>query len=439
MLKKVTLALSVLSITAFTQSANSATLEEIRATDMSSTGYYADVVALSTKALIVSNPYGTDKSVFVYVDTDGDNLFSDEVEHSIEPFDYVKGASAGLIGGGFGLKLAASGNTLAVSAKSDSLETGYGYIPESPRNSGAVYVYVDRDGDGDFSDETAQKIKAATPTTNQYFGTSVAISGNTLVVGTLDDDVFVFVDDNYDGYFTDEVGQLLPAPNGNGPSAHNFTEVAVSGNTIAIGGSNLSVNDSVYLYVDSNNDGQFIEAQQLLNASVENRYANDGFGRTLSISDNKVVVGAGYSDEFYSYTGSAHVFVDHNKDGIFSETPEKLNGLNPRSSDSFGKEVTIQGNTLLIANYQDDESNHNGGTVYLYRDTNGNGLFGDETPLYITNAELTSAGDYDYFGGSIVIRGDVVAVGTRSSHYNDGGKRGSAYTFSTAPALVNFN
>ncbi len=423
---------------------SAATIEEIRPFDRdngNTNSSYGEVVAFSEKALIVANDNYYDRSVYIYVDSNGDGRYGDEPATKLKAFDFV--SNSNVIAQGYANKIAASGNTLVVGAGSDALDNSYVYKPESPRLSGAVYVYVDRDNDGDFSDETAEKIKAPTPAEKGYFGRSVAISGNTLVVG--DNYGFhIYVDSDRDGYFDDEIAQTFVDNRG----VNNlWTYLAISGNKIAVGfygynyinGAVTSyiTDDRVSLYIDRNNNGLFDEPVQHLGNNQHQHSAYDSFGKSLAISGNTIVIGSYGSDELGTDTGAAYIYVDSNDDGIFNEVPQKLNALNPRASDNFGRTVAIKGNTLLITNYQDDEDHYNGGTIYLYRDSNGNGLFTDETPQYITNAQLIDSSDYDYFGHSLAIKGDIIATGATNAHHPDD-IRGSVYTFSLQFNLKEF-
>ncbi|MFT5289098.1 MAG: hypothetical protein ACI82F_001157, partial [Planctomycetota bacterium] len=83
----------------------------------------------------------------------------------------------------FGISVALSGDTLAVGADGeDSFATGIGgnEPDNSAPGSGAVYVFG-RDSQGTWSQEAY--IKASNTNASDSFGSSVALSGNTLVVG----------------------------------------------------------------------------------------------------------------------------------------------------------------------------------------------------------------------------------------------------------------
>ena len=88
----------------------------------------------------------------------------------------------------FGHSVAISGDTLVVGAyfeDSDSTGIDGNESNNSADNSGAVYVYTRSD---DSSWEKQAYIKASNTMEDNYFGYSVAISGDTLVVGAYKED-----------------------------------------------------------------------------------------------------------------------------------------------------------------------------------------------------------------------------------------------------------
>ena len=99
---------------------------------------------------------------------------------------YVKASNTGT-GDGFGSSVAVDGNTLVVGAPSeDSNATGINgnQANNSASGSGAVYVFTRSNGVW-----TQQAyLKASNTGVQDHFGTSVALSGETLAVGAPDED-----------------------------------------------------------------------------------------------------------------------------------------------------------------------------------------------------------------------------------------------------------
>ncbi len=159
---------------------------------------------------------------------------------------YLKAGNTGA-GDFFGMSVAVSGDTAVVGAYGESSSTtGVNSIPnEGALNSGAAYVFV-RSG----SNWTQQAyLKASNTGTNDYFGYSVSVSGNTVVVGAIGEDsstkgvntasnesalnsgaVYVFVRSRTT--WTQQA--YLKASNTGAQDAFGVS-VAVSGDTVAVG------------------------------------------------------------------------------------------------------------------------------------------------------------------------------------------------------------
>jgi len=418
----------ILASTFNTTAASSIPLEKLTAFDAASSDRFGNSVALSNRSLIVGafgdDDNGSDSgSVYVYVDSDFDGSYTDEIGVKFH-------LPTGSKGDNFGYSMDASGNILVI---------GVPFSEHAIHDGGSVAVYVDRDLDGDFSDESAQIITAFDAEIASNYGYSVAISGNTLVIGAYRDGgkgaVYVYVDSNNDNDFTDETGQKLTAFDGNSNDMFGV-RVAISDNTIVVGaqGDDLK-RGAAYIFVDRDNDGDFSqETAQKLTATY--RSSNDFFGSAVAASGNTVVVGAYYDDDNSRVnSGSVYVYVDSNNDGNFTETAQKLYATYPASEDHFGRALDMDGNTIAIGNYQDDEGQRNAGSVYLFTDTNQDGYYTDETPQVVYN-ELAKPNDYT--GQAIAIRGRDLVLGAPQSD-GAGTSSGSVLSYGVIKAFRDCN
>jgi len=148
------------------------------------------------------------------------------------------------------------------------------------------------------------KIVASDGAASDWFGFSVAVSGNTMVVGAPDDDVrtgsaYVFTGSG-DGW--SEAAKLAASDGDTNDIFGN--SVAVSGATIVIGArfddDNGSNSGSVYVFTRSG-DG-WSEAAKLTASDGD---VDDSFGFSVAISGSTIVVGAPRDDGF---VGSAYVY-----------------------------------------------------------------------------------------------------------------------------------
>jgi FG-GAP repeat protein len=194
---------------------------------------------------------------------------------------------------------AASGDLFGISVDIDG-ETAVIGADGDDDDVGAAYVFV-RSGT---SWSQQAKLVASAPSAEDLFGASVAISGNTAVVSAQGDDedtgaAYVFV---RSGTSWSQQAKLVAAvaDRDDGFSA----SVAISGNTIVIG---APVDDNgigaVYLFVRS---GTTWTQQEKKTASDSN--CLDLFGGAVAIEGGTVVAGAPGNDDSGSASGSVYVF-----------------------------------------------------------------------------------------------------------------------------------
>lgn len=239
---------------------------------------------------------------------------------------FLKASNTGA-GDHFGSAVALAGDTLVVSADQEaSGATGVNgdQSNNSAPNAGAVYVFV-RSG-GSWSQQAY--LKASNTGGGDLFGTSVAISGDTVVVGASGED-------------SDAVG--VNAPVGTGGCAE--------GNAGCQPGTQSSNASSwagaAYVFVRT---GSTWSQQAYLKAS--NSDASDQFGATVALSGDTVVVGApieasmatgvdGYQDnECAPGSGAAYVFV---RSGSTWSQQAYLKASNTGGGDLFGYALAIAG------------------------------------------------------------------------------------------------
>ncbi len=176
-------------------------------------------------------------------------------------------------------------------------------------NQGSAYVFV-RSGT---VWSRQQKLVASDGALGDFFGNSIAVSGDMVVVGAASDDVLLSVNEGSayafarSGTVWSEQQKLVAS---DGAAGDDFgTSVAISGDTVGVGswlddvGANAN-QGSAYVYVRF---GTVWTLTQQLTASDGAEF--DGFGISLAISGETVVAGAS-SDQIGANTlqGSAYVF-----------------------------------------------------------------------------------------------------------------------------------
>ncbi|UCB43342.1 MAG: hypothetical protein JSV77_01460 [Dehalococcoidales bacterium] len=316
-------------------------------------------------------------------------------------------ASDGVSYDDFGYSVAISGDTTVVGA------------PYDDSASGSAYVFVS--SASGWSQEA--KLTASDRTNSDYFGYSVAISGDTIVVGAYGDDsrtgsAYVF-EKPITGWADMTETEKLTATDG-APYDYFGFSVAISGDTTVVGAhgddDDGSSSGSAYIFVSSASGWS---QQAKLTASDGASY--DGFGYSVSISGDTAVIGAIYDDDKGSSSGSAYVFEKPATGWTDMTETEKLAASDGASYDFFGYYVSISGDTAVVGAPDDDDNGDNSGSAYV---------FVNSASGWSQQAKLTASdgASYDEFGYSVSISGDTIVVGAYGDDDN-GSYSGSAYIF----------
>ncbi len=251
------------------------------------------------------------------------------------------------------------------------------------------------------------------------FGQSIAISGDTLVVGSEKEDCSVggigcgaaYVYVRTGGVWTEQ--QKLTASDGNAGDLFG-NSVSISGDTIVV----ASVfDDAPYFnsgsaYVYTRSGGVWTEQQKL---TASDGAESDIFGHSVAINGDTIAVGANSDDDNGGHSGSVYVFV--RSGGVWTEQ-QKLIASDGNAGDSFGFRVAIHGDSILVGAPNQDESGNNGGAAYLF--TRVGTVWTQEAKLMPSDGE-----DYAYYGQSVAIDADALAVGAPVIN----GYNGAAYVY----------
>lgn len=376
----------------------------------------------------------------------------------------------------FGVATSADGNTLAVGM------SGHSYDANS-RNfvslAGAVIVYTLINGVWTFQAKlTAEGNRAA----NARFGRSLAIDGDTLVVGAPGDNVPVggFSSGSIDSWwgngavyvFTRSFGvwsrQARLTPTGTNTAYNNYNRnvspysnerfgwsVSISGNQLIVGcpfsnfdhnGANLlDYAGAAYVFVRNASTNVWAQEARLSSALIgADRAVNDQFGWSVSIKDGIAVVGSPLQDLDQSNTnnlssaGAAYVFRrDPNGDaGFVWNGEQKLVawGQERVASDQLGTSVAGHNGTLAVGapfhSYDSASTNYklNAGAVYVWVLSNNTWLFQQKV---VATGTAFARNANDQFGASVAVYGDTMVVGAPGyKYYND--NTASANTVGTA-------
>ena len=183
--------------------------------------------------------------------------------------------------------------------------------------------------------------------------------------------------------------------------------VSISGDVAVIGArwddDGGPVSGSAYVYRLNRATGDWEEEAKL---TASDAAPSDEFGRSVSICNEVVVIGALFNDDGGSHSGSAYVF-RFNGSGWVEEA--KLTASDAAAFDWFGWSVSIRGDIAVIGARFDVDSDprFDSGSVYVFKEPPGGWVDMTET------AKLTAsdAGSFDNFGFSVSISGDMAVMG----------------------------
>ena len=303
---------------------------------------------------------------------------------------------------------AGDGFGFSVSLSGDRILGGAPDDDDHGSNSGSAYVF---DLSGGAWQQTA-KLTAGPNAQDDEFGTSVSLSGNRAVVGApWDGDNGV---DSGSAYIFDYSAGVwtrtakLTAADGTANDGFGIS-VSVSGDRVLVG----NLTDSVYVFELGN--GVWTQTAKLTAADAA---TGDGFGTSVSLSGARALIGAPYDDTGSATTGSAYVF--EHSGGVWSQTA-KLTASDGVASDGFGQSVSLSGTRALIGTPSVAINTASTGSAYVFDLSAGN--WAETAKLVALDG---AAGDR--FGYSVSLSGDRTLVGAYGDDDN-GADSGSAYVF----------
>jgi hypothetical protein len=231
--------------------------------------------------------------------------------------------------------------------------------------AGAAYVYVR--SAGVWTEQT--KLVGSDTASGDQFGISVAFDGNTAVVGAdqanNSGSAYVFV---RTGTTWSQQAKLTA---GDGAASDGFGReraVAISVDTVVVGAfsDDDAGNQSGSAYVFFRTGTSWSEQAKL---TAGDGSANDQFGWSTAIDGDTVVIGARRAENVGVVTGAAYVFV--RTGGTTWNQQAKLLASDGVVGDEFGYTVGVSGETAMMSAPFDDDVAANSGSAYIFLRTGG--------------------------------------------------------------------
>ena len=317
----------------------------------------------------------------------------------------------------FGIEVAIHGNYAVVGARREDDAGG--------TNSGKVYIFDVTTGN---LLTTIDNPNTYGSSTNDIFGSAVATDGNYIIVGsrteedaggTLSGKAHLF---NMSGTKL----HTFDNPNATGTTAGDYFgySVAVSGNLVLIGApfeDDANGNDNGKVYLFNATTGALLHTYDNPNAYVGVSDAEERFGHNIAINDKYTVIAAIKEDDANG--------VDNGKVYVFdTSTYQLLHTIDnpnsyPGAGDWFGVSVSISGDFAIIGDRSDDASGTDSGKAHLCNLVTG------QVVHTIDNPNPFGTSTDDLFAQTVAINGSDVVIGAPFEDDAGGNDSGKVYIY----------
>jgi hypothetical protein len=287
--------------------------------------------------------------------------------------------------------------------------------PDFFSEAGAAYVFVEGPGGWGNMTQTAE-LTPSDATPGMMFGLSVAISGDTIVVGSFSNNAaYVFVKPK-GGWQNMTETAILRASN-NGIQDLFGATVAICEATIAVSAYQANFDQGrIDVFVEPK--GGWVNGYPIGHLVTKDRTVDGYLGGSLAINQNTIVAGA---SGLTGIEGAAYVYVkpENGWKGEHTETA-KLTPSDGAPSNFFGVSVDIARTGTVVAVGAENANNNYAGAAYVFVEPSGGWSNMTET------AELTASnGKPNHFlGVSVAVQRGRVVAGAPTN-----GGNGAVYTF----------
>lgn len=302
----------------------------------------------------------------------------------------------------FGTEMAVSGETLAVTA------------PEhGSARMGAVYVYV--------RTEEGWNLQAKIdPPKARPFARAVALDGETLLVGGLEDRAatggidagLAFIFKRQGGSWA-QSAELIPA---DAQSVHRTgNAVAIRGDTavVAARDDEEAGQYAGAVYIFQRVGGGWNQVQKLTASQPE---PNAQFGNSIAFDGERLAVAAMLEN---GLRGAAYVF---KREGNTWMHQQRIVAPDPAGGAIFGRSIALEGRTLVVGRTDDHEAGPSAGAAFIFTEQADGWRF-------LQKLAGSDTKGFDQFGTALALSGGRILVGAPSASFNDMPTAGAAYLF----------
>jgi len=316
--------------------------------------YFGFCVAMDGSVMIVGAPESSNASGDVYIFIVDAN---DSVSLPAQQIDLGAFASNG---DGFASSVDVSGDYIIIGA---------------PGKASAHLYKLDVNKSAILVDNISESLTVA-----DKYASKVAIDGTNFVIGAQDNDISYLNDGNAYVYKIDTLTDLASridsifSPSPTDDNDYFGSSVDISGNYVVVGAYGI---DSVetdagraFLFeIDAGATAVTHVDTFEPDSTPDNLNAGDYFGSSIAIDGEYIVVGAKYKDfsdiNTTNNAGSAYIYhIDTSSDT--TTLIKKLDSITPNTNDEFATSVAIDGDFMIVGTPNEDSNATNGGAVFVY-------------------------------------------------------------------------
>lgn len=256
-------------------------------------------------------------------------------------------------------------------------------------------------------------------------GSAVAVHGNALIAGNADNQSALIYTKNPSGKW-DLTVNLRPSTSGD----YFGASVAIGRDTVVVGdpfesGGNTYRSGAGYVYDMSGRLINYLKASDVNNADP--RFEGYLFGSSVAIASNGdyIAIGAGKEGSSQDRQSGAVYLFRRDFDNRF-RSDGKLKADPSRSFSNFGNRVDMDGDTLVVS------SNH---SVYLFRSSPGSGANSPNGRAWTQNQQIEIGVGFQAYIGAISLDGNRLAIGT----HNESEGKGVVYIYANQGGIWNLD
>lgn len=283
---------------------------------------------------------------------------------------------------------------------------------------GAVYLYR---FDGT---QWIEEAKLKGPSGSSFFGASVAVFQDRVAVGSPGTDqrdgrVHVF---SYDGVQW-SLEASIASPRGPGNGGDFGSRVALSGPVLVVG---ERLDQARGMFAGTAWAWRYDGTSWGLDSELiaADNGARHFFGDSVAVDSNTAVVGAWGHSGAGTASGAAYVF--QFDAGAWTETA-RLTASDADERDEFGRDVSIDGDIVVVSARRDEAAGADSGSGYLFRRAGRDWV---EAAKLVPADGAASQG----FASAVAVDGPVLVLGASG----DNGLRGAAYWFDAGAAVHSY-